>query len=186
MADGAHGLGILNGFYERKVALVLIDIQNKFAKSTENIDRSITSKLDYINEVADEFRMTGNPVIRVLFDGESFHGEGIENPDEPVDGLKLADTDVIVHKAYMNSFRESDLEKAVKDLGCTGIVLAGMVAHYCVIATYYAAFDHGIVSYILKGGVASTDEETAACVERITKAVDLEDIRKNVNFQKRL
>ncbi len=183
MADGSHGLGLLNGFYDRKVALVLIDIQNKFAKSTENIESSLSSRLDYINEVSDEFRRTGNPVIRVLFDGESYHGEGIENPDEPVEGLKLADTDIVIHKAYMNSFRESDLERTVKDLGCTGIVLAGMVAHYCVIATYYAAFDHGIVSYILKGGIASNDEETVACVERITKAVDLEDIRKNINFQ---
>ena len=185
MGDGSHGIGILNGFYDRKVALVLIDIQNKFAMSTENIERSIGSRLGYINEVSREFRRTGNPVIRVLFDGESYHGEGIEDPDEPVDGLELADTDVVVHKRCMNSFRDSDLEKVVKDLGCTGVVLAGMVAHYCVIATYYAAFDHGLVSYILKGGIASNDEETVACVERITKAVDLEDIRRNVNFQPR-
>ncbi len=185
MADGSHGLGILNGFYERKVALVLIDIQNKFAKSSESIDMSLSSRLGYINEVSEEFRRTGNPVVRVLFDGESYHGEGIENPDDPVDGLLISYSDVVVHKPCMNSFRESGLEEAVKGLGCTGVVLAGMVAHYCVIATYYAAFDHGLVSYILKGGIASNDEETVACVERITKAVDLDDIRKNVNFQGR-
>mgnify|MGYP002626136695 CR=1 FL=1 len=181
MAQGSHERK-LNGFFERKVALVLVDIQNKFAKSSDALEQSTRSRIGYVNEVSEEFRRTGNPVIQVLFDGESYHGEGIENPDDLVDGLAVADTDLVVHKTDMNSFKDSDLEKVVREQGCSGIVIAGMVAHYCVIATYYAAFDHGIVSYILKGGIMSNDEETIACVERITKAVDLDDIRRNVNF----
>ena len=161
---------------------MLIDIQNKFARSSEEIARSLGSRLGYINEVSAEFRRTGNPVIAVMYDGESYGSEGIEDPDDPAEGLAIEDTDIIVHKRTMNSFRDSGLAGAVRDMGCDGVVLAGMVAHYCVLSTYYAAFDHGIVPYILKGGIAAKEEEIVSCVERITKAVDLDDIRKNVHF----
>ncbi len=67
--------------------------------------------------------------------------------------------------------------------GCDAIVLVGMVAHYCVLATYFSAFDHGICPYILEGGIATTDESNVMHVEAICKTVDLDDISTNPQFQ---
>jgi hypothetical protein len=83
----------------------------------------------------------------------------------------------------MNSFRDSGLEEAVKAAGCSGVVLAGMITHCCVLATYYAAYDHGLVPYILEGGTAAESEEIISKVESIAKTVDLDEIKGNVHFR---
>ncbi|MBO4568525.1 MAG: cysteine hydrolase [Candidatus Methanomethylophilaceae archaeon] len=181
MSDDGHMADPLNGFSERKVALVIIDVQNKFVDPNGPVMASLTKRMGRINEAAEAFRRTGNPVVMVLFDGDS-HDPGRENPDELVDGLKTSDADIFVHKSYMNSFRDTELEEAVKSRGCTGVVLAGLIAQYCVISTYFAAFDRGLVPYLLEGGVASNIEEKADCVEKICKCVGMDDILGNVNF----
>ncbi|MBO4763189.1 MAG: cysteine hydrolase [Candidatus Methanomethylophilaceae archaeon] len=181
MGSDGHMQDPLNGFSDRKVALIIIDVQNKFVDPEGPVMGSLMKRMGRINEAADAFRRTGNPVVVVLFDGDS-HNPGGENPDGLVDGLRTSETDEFVHKSYMNSFRETDLEEVVKKHGCTGVVLAGLVAQYCVISTYYAAFDHGLVPYMLKGGIASNIEEKADSVERICKCVGMEDILGNVNF----
>ena len=182
MSHGDHMADPLNGFAERKVALVIIDVQNKFVDPDGPVMESLMKRMGRINEAAEAFRKTGNPVVVVMFDGDS-HNPGIENPDALVEGLKTSDTDVVVHKSNMNSFRDTGLEEAVKSRGCTGVVLAGLVAQYCVISTYFAAFDNGLVPYLLEGGVASNIEEKAECVEKICKCVGMDDILGNVGFR---
>lgn len=172
-----------NRFRERKVALVLIDLQNKFAKSSEEMERALAKRMGLINEVSAEFRKSGNPVIAVFYDGEAYCSAGIENPDDPVEGLVLSESDIVVHKTHANSFRDSGLEEAVKGAGCSGVVLAGLISHCCVLSTYFAAYDHDLVPYILRGGTAAAEEDKISGVESLVKTVDLDDIRSNVNFR---
>ncbi len=168
---------------ERKLALVLVDIQRKFIAQTEGLKRSVEARLDNINAALDLFRSTGNPVIFVFYEGE-MHGPpvDIDDPDGLVDGLTMVSTDHVVRKTGMNSFKDSKLEELIKGLGCDGAIIAGLVAQYCVIATYYGAFDRDICPYMLMGGIAATDEVNVEHVEAICKTVTLDDIRRNPLF----
>ena len=141
------------------------------------------SRLPKVNETIDLFRETGNPVIFIFFDGEGHcNMVKVDNPDELVDGLYMKEGDLKVHKTGMNSFKDSNLAKVIKECGCDGIVIAGLVAQYCVIATYFGAFDHDICPYMLKDGIAATDENMVVHVEAVCKTVTVDEIKKNVNF----
>ncbi len=170
-------------FKDRKLALVLVDIQNKFVYQTEGLQKGMTSRLPKVKEAVELFRKTGNPVIFVFLDGEGHcNTVKIENPDDLIKGLSMKEGDLEVHKTGMNSFKDSNLAETIKKCGCDGIVIAGLVAQYCVIATYYGAFDHDISPFILKGGIAATDEANVTHVEAICKTVTVDEIKKNVNF----
>ena len=159
-------------------ALVVIDVQNKFYRVTEGLEASVDRHIGTMNDAMELFRSNGSPVIRVQFDGlNDCTANDIEDPEGFVPGLACADTDIIVHKGFMNSFRESELEKAIKDTGCRCMVLVGLVAHLCVLATYFRAFDIDLEPWILKGGIAATDEGNVDHVEAICRVVSLDDLR---------
>ncbi|MBQ8179110.1 MAG: cysteine hydrolase [Candidatus Methanomethylophilaceae archaeon] len=140
-------------------------------------------KLDTLNRAIRLFRDTGNPIVYVYFDGDGHGTEGVERPDDLIDGLiGPVDGDRIVHKRYMNSFRGTDLDRVLEDTGCDGVVLAGLVARFCVLSTYFGVFDHDLRPYILSGGVASTVESHIGNVEAICNVTTVDEIRSNIHF----
>ncbi len=103
----------------------------------------------------------------------------MEDPEAFVDGLKICDSDIRVHKSGMNSFLGSDLSRVLRDAGAESIVLIGMVAHLCVLSTYYCAYDLGFSPFILEGATAATDDSNVERVEAICRTVTLEDLSKS-------
>ena len=53
----------------------------------------------------------------------------------------------------MNCFKETDLEKVLKDNEIDCALFAGMLTEFCVATTYYAASERGIVPYMAKGAL---------------------------------
>ena len=98
----------------------------------------------------------------------------MEDPEAFVDGLRVSDSDICVHKDEMNSFLGSDLARILHDVGAECIVLAGMVAHLCVLSTYFCAIDLGFTPFILEGGTAATDDANVERVEAICRTVSLD------------
>ncbi|MBQ8644685.1 MAG: cysteine hydrolase [Candidatus Methanomethylophilaceae archaeon] len=170
-------------FPKRKLALVLVDIQRKFIETTDGLKVSMMGKVDTVNQAIDLFRSTGNPVIYIMFDGLGSCIREVEDGDELVPGLREPrDGEPVLHKTAMNAFNGTGLESILKDMGCDGIVLAGLVAHMCVAASYYGAHDVDIMASMLDGGIAATDEENVEHVLSICNKVTLDDIRGNVHF----
>ena len=167
---------------EWKIALVVVDVQRKFMGNGHTKIRDLTEKhLDTINFAIESFREAGRPVIFVEFDGK---GECVvydaEDGDEYVQGLSISPKDIVVHKRHMNSFKDSRLAEVVKGCGCDSILIAGLVAQYCVMATYFGAFDHCITPFMLKDGIIGTDEEKESHCEAIIKLFDRDDISDNL------
>ena len=83
----------------------------------------------------------------------------------------------------MNSFRNPELAETLDRLGCDHILIAGMVAHYCVLATYFGAFDRGLSPYMLEGGLMATEERNVGMVEKLCKTLSLAEMAENVLFK---
>ncbi len=167
-----------------KLALVVVDTQNKFMGVSEGLTASFHRREERIKDAIRLFRSTGNPVIFVYYTGAG-HGTNTEvcNPEGLAGGITAEESDMSVCKDYMNSFRDSELSVVLRKAGCEGVVLTGLVANYCVLATYFGAYDNGFRPFMLHGGIAAIDEETVESVERICNTVSLADLRNNIHFR---
>lgn len=171
-------------YRDKRFALVLVDIQRKFGYSTEGLRKSTGLHLDRVNEAIRLFRETGNPIIYVMYEGEGHEEVKVEDGDSLVDGLlSPEDGDIVVWKTGMNSFRNPELAETLDRLGCDHILIAGMVAQYCVLATYFGAFDKDISPYMLEGGLMATDENNVEMVEELCKTLSPAEMAENFLFK---
>ena len=168
---------------DRKIALVVVDVQRKFTGGTIT-DEKCKNGISTVNKVASMFRSSGRPVIFIYFDGPCHGTYDKDDGDEYLHGIESDPKDIIVHKEYMDSFQGSRLAEAVKECGCDSVLIAGMVTQYCVLGTYFGAFEYDISPYLLEGGMISTEEKynMAACT--LCKVFTLGDVEENLRTTK--
>jgi len=169
---------------DRKIALVVVDVQRKFTGGSIP-EKGSKEIIETINKAAAMFRKSGRPVIFIYFDGPchcSVYNK--DDGDEFLHGIISDPKDILVHKKHMDSFQETNLADAVKGSGCDSILLAGMVTQYCVLGTYYGAFEYSISPYLLVGGTIATEDKynDAACT--LCKTFTLEDVEENLRTTK--
>ena len=169
---------IMDEIWGKSPAFVVIDAQNKFYLERKDWKERLAAAVKDINAFADEFRKAGKPVIFVRFNGPTCRPYEGEDGDKLFKGIRFEEGDMYLDKDHMNSFQETDLEKVLRDRGCDTVVLAGTVAQYCVISTYYAAFEHEIKAYLAQGTCLGTDAKAEESVEYICKVLTLDRIRK--------
>ena len=163
--------------YARDVALLLVDIQRKFAQSTDGLRSAWLLTRDCVNEAIRSFRSEGLPVVYLTYGGPMYDGSQPPDGDSYAEGLAPpVPGEPVVSKDGMNAFSNSQLDEILRGLGCGSVVIAGMVSHCCVLATYFGAIDHGYSAFILRGGISATDPENTAAVERICRTVSTEDL----------
>ena len=170
---------------DRRFALVLVDIQSIFTDETPGLGESIVTRIGTINDAVEGFRRSGLPVVYIRYEGLDHSGQEID-PERTgfIDGLLQPEAgEHIIGKIEMDAFLGTDLEDILKDKGCDSVLLCGMVAQYCVLATYFGAFQHGFSPYMLENGICSTDEENVRAVEHITKTLSMEELRGNRYFR---
>lgn len=165
-------------------ALVLVDIQTRFLEATPGLHQTMEDRLSTVNEAIKVFRKADRPVIYIRYVGpthscssEEIYGNGFVK-----DMLQPEWYDIVVEKKGMNSFLDSNLATIIKQTESDSILIAGMVAQYCVLATYFGAFDYGISPYMLEHGIAATDQDNIDAVEFICKTMSLEELKKNGDF----
>ena len=143
-------------------ALVIIDIQNDYfpggAMELEGADAAGANAAKAIAS----FRQGGVPVFHVRHlsvrpgstffipgtRGAEIHASVAPRPGEPV-----------VEKNFPNSFRNTGLDKQLKDLNVKSLVVAGMMTHMCVDATVRQAADLGY-GVTLLGDACATREQS--------------------------
>ena len=169
---------------DRKLALVLIDVQRKFTGGNIS-EKNNTKAIETINNVAAMFRNNDRPVIFVYYDGPCHcSAYDKDDGDEYLHGIMSDPKDIIVHKDGMNSFLGSRLADVIKECGCDSILLAGMVTQYCVLGTYYGAFDHSISPHLLRGGTISTLDKFNEAACSLCSTFTLEEIEENLRTTK--
>jgi len=170
---------------ERKLALVIVDVQKKFLIGSDD-QTPISAKKHYpvMSRAIDMFREAGRPVIWILFKGPT-HQQGItDDPFDLLDGFEIKEGDHIVEKYHMNSFYNTTLADVIHENDCDSALLMGMYAQHCVMATFWGAFDKDVSPYMLKDGLISNKEEMCDKVCDVCKFYTIEELEENLKAHK--
>ena len=169
---------IMEEIWGKSLAFVVIDAQKKFYLERSDWNERLVVAVDGINAFADEFRKAGKPVIFVRFNGPTCRPYEGDDGDDLFEGIRFEDGDIYVDKDHIDSFHDTDLEEIVRSHGCDTVVLAGTVAQFCVISTYYSAFEHNLKTYLAHDLCLGTDAKAEESVEYICKVLTLDRIKR--------
>jgi len=159
-------------------ALIVLDIQNIWLDDNKDLKASVERRLGVINGAIAWFRRNGRPVIVVNHEDRSKGLLPGTKPFEVAKTIHVKDTDTMVAKRYPSAFGKTELTDILRMEGCDTVVIAGLSASGCVLATYFGAMDHDIHPYLVQGGVASHDEMHVRAAESICETVALHDFDK--------
>lgn len=162
---------IVNSIYGSKMAMVIVDPQRKFTLSVPDWEARRSRAVEAINGFSRAFRKYKLPVIFIHFDGESHVAYPGDDGDEWLPGIECEDSDIIIHKRHMNCFKETDLEKVLKENGVNCVLYTGMLTEYCVMSTYFAASERNLVSYMGKDATIPYNEKGNEAAELICSTV---------------
>ena len=163
-----------------KPALFVQDLQNVWLyepDSNQDLKKSFERRLQRINEAIDWFRQRGLPIIVGY----------TKDPDEGIvpgtglfevpGSLHIEQNDLRVTKRHANAFANPELGDALRRYGCDTFLILGLSASGCVLATYFSAFDFDVRPFLVKGCVASANEEHVRFAEDICDTITLEDLQ---------
>ena len=118
-------------------ALLVIDVQNGFLEGKDVL-------VDNISKIAEHFRGNNDKVIAFKHIDEDV-GSPIEKSTEGAEISEkiLSHTDELLEKRYPISFKETDLDKILKESGIEEIYITGFNMEFCILFTSIAATDRG-------------------------------------------
>jgi len=153
-----------------KPALLVQDIQNVWLyepDSNPGLRMSVEKRLDVINDAIAWFRRNKLPIIvGYTVDEEQGLLPGTK-PFEVPETVSIEETDLKVTKLHASAFGNPEFGTILRKEGCDALVIVGLSASGCVLATYFSALDWDIRPYLIKGGVASHNEEHVRFAEEI-------------------
>ena len=172
------GGAISKGSDSMKPALLIIDVQKEFYKSSPQTAQSLQEAVEYINAAIALFRAKELPIICIqhmdeedkLIPGE----DGFELPEE----LRVLASDIHIHKTYSNAFNKTPLQSKLHELDVDTVIMTGFCAEYCVLSTCRGANDLDLTPIILRGSLASVNLENIKFVESISEIISFEALKK--------
>ena len=162
------------------MVLVLVDLQKRFfIEPHPTAERSRDLHLPQIINLLTLFRNAGRPVVFVLHDGPA-RGTAIpEGETDPLDGISILPGEVVVRKKHMNGFNGTDLAERIRETGADTVLICGMYAEHCAMATYWGAWDCGLSPFMAKGALIAFREESLESVYDLCRTYDEEEVREN-------
>ncbi|WP_020013826.1 isochorismatase family protein [Promicromonospora sukumoe] len=134
-------------------AVLLIDLQADVVRGCFDADGVVARSA----ALAERARAAGTPVVWV-----QHHEPGLER-DTPgwafADGLARHPDEPLVHKAYRDSFADTDLGEVLTGLGTTRLVVAGAQSDFCVRTTTQRAAALGYDVTLVSDAHTTTDTE---------------------------
>ncbi len=144
----------------KKVALLLIDIQNDYFAGGLNPLVKSEEAVKKAQLVLNIFRIKGLPVFHIqhisVRSGSSFFLPGTTGAEiHPL--LTPLSSETLIIKHYPNSFRETLLLAELQEKSITSLVICGMMTHMCVDATARAARDFGFNCTVIDDACATKE-----------------------------
>ena len=160
-----------------KPALFVQDIQNVWLydpDSNKDLRDSVEKRLEVINGAIAWFRERKLPII-VGYTEDKAQGlvPGTRSFEVPTT-VKIKETDPKVTKRNANAFANPELAAILRGESCDTMLIVGLSASGCVLATYFSAYDFNVRPYLVQGGVASHKEEHVKFAEDICDTLTLD------------
>jgi nicotinamidase-related amidase len=117
-------------------ALLVIDMQNSLVAIAHRAAETVAA----IAGLRERARAAGVPILTV-----QHRGDGLEAGTEGwriVPGLAPADDEEVVHKTSADGFLDTGLDKTLRALGVTEVVVTGFATEICVDTTARQALSH--------------------------------------------
>lgn len=117
-------------------ALLVIDMQNSLVAIAHRATETVAA----ITRLRARAGAAGVPIVTI-----QHHGDGIEAGTEGwriVPELAPGADEALVHKTSADSFLDTDLDKTLKALGVTEVVITGFATEICVDTTARQALSH--------------------------------------------
>ena len=141
-------------------ALVLIDLQNDYFPGGRMELAGADAAVARAAGLLQAFRDQGLPVVHVQHvstrAGATFFLPGTPGA-EIHEAVRPREGERVIVKHFPNAFRETGLQAALRDLGATQLVFAGMMTHMCVDTSVRAAADLGFQCLLAHDACATRD-----------------------------
>jgi nicotinamidase-related amidase len=157
-----------------KPALLVVDIQNVWLDGTAELKASVEKRIDVINGAIRWFRENKLPIVVIYHEDKEEGAVSGTRPFEVHQTVGIEEDDFRVTKHYPNSFNKTGLEAIIRRMGCDTVLIVGLSASGCALATYFGAMDHDIHPYMVKGGIASHNEDHVRFAEDVCETLSLE------------
>lgn len=164
-----------------KPALLVIDVQNAYLPMMPEAHR--TTGMMMVNYAIDVFRAHGCPVIRVYHTSRQGDPAPGTEPFEFPATVKVLPDDPKIVKNYPSAFKQTELEKILRDRGCDTVFLCGLSAVGCVLHTWFDAQAHDFRAFMIKDALISHRPDLTRSVEEITDAVGLDAVEYMLDSQ---
>lgn len=161
-----------------KPALLVIDIQNAWLDGNQGLRESVERRAKVINEAIEIFRGKRLPIIVVYHEDKKDGPRPGTKAFEFSPTINIQDADTKVTKNYPNAFNKTDLENILRKKGCDTVVITGLSAVGCALATYHGAIDLDLIPYFVRDGVAAGTEEHVRFAEDICDTLGVREFDK--------
>jgi nicotinamidase-related amidase len=145
-------------------ALVIVDIQKDYFPGGAHPLEATETAVASAKRLLESFRAADEPVVHIrhVWDEEdaTFMRPGTEDVEIHSD-VAPADGELVITKAFPNSFRETELESELRARGIDELVVCGMMTSMCVDATVRAAVDLGFGTTVAHDACTTCDLEFA-------------------------
>jgi nicotinamidase-related amidase len=156
-----------------KPALLVIDIQNVWLNSSPGLKACLEQRFEVINSAIALFGKKGLPIIRIYHVDK---GEGPQPGTEEFEfhpSIGKGDIETQVIKNYPNAFNKTELASILERENVDVVILCGLSATCCVMATYFGALDHDLHPFLLRDGVAAGCEQHIRFAEEIFETMSV-------------
>ena len=135
-------------------ALMVIDVQNGVVADAHQRDAVVAN----ISTLVDKAREEGVPIVWVQHSDEQL--EKGSDAWEYVPELARQESEPLVHKAFGDSFEDTDLEEVLAKAGVGRLVVTGAQTDACIRSTIHGAFARGY-DVTLVGDAHTTEDQSA-------------------------
>ncbi len=138
-------------------AVVMIDAQMEYVNGRLALT-GVGPAIEAGARLFEAARAAGRPILHVQHRGK---GDGLFGPDSEFFAIapEVAprDGEPVIEKVVPNAFADGALDKRLKELGVSNIIMAGFMTHLCVSTTARAALDLGYGCTVLGPACATRD-----------------------------
>ena len=159
----------------KKTALIVVDVQ-KIYHEFPLLKNSVDLALFAIKPTIQLFHQTSNPVIFVQHADDIFSIEG-SSGFELSDAIECKENDYRIVKRYPNSFYKTPLAEKLVQENVGLIVVCGLAASKCVMATIQGAVEHGFQAAFLQHGVADIKDSLVQTPYETCPAVSIDVLK---------